>query len=152
MPTPIKDIRVILTDDDEDDQELFRDLLNDLNVHTSLTVATDGEHLLDLLKSFSNAPLPNLLFLDINMPGQNGLDYLHRIKRNKRYYSLPVIIYSTSTAPDDIEKAYLNGADLYLRKDVFFKLPLKTIEELFTNWENLLKKKSRDEFVVKLDP
>lgn len=89
---------ILLADDDNDDCLLFKDALGDLPLATHLTIVRDGEQLMLLLNA--KEELPDVLFLDLNMPRRNGFDCLSEIKENEKLRSLPVIIFSTSFDPD----------------------------------------------------
>ena len=102
-------IRLLLADDDEDDRMFFKDALEELPVKSLLNTVNDGEQLIKLLTS-ETAVLPDLLFLDLNMPRKTGLECLDEIKRNEKLRSLPVIIYSTSLNKEVVDMLYEKGA------------------------------------------
>ena len=101
--------RILLADDDEDDCFFFDKILTGLSVATTLTVVGDGEQLMNLLRQEST-PLPDLLFLDLNMPRLNGLECLTAIKSDERLTHLPVVILSTFIAPEIEAKLHTLGA------------------------------------------
>jgi CheY-like chemotaxis protein len=105
---------IFLADDDEDDRLIFHEAITEINKGVEVVEAGDG---VKLLEKLSNAEkLPNLIFLDLNMPVKNGKDVLRLIKADKRLCNIPVVIYSTSTNPSDIEETYNSGASLYFEK------------------------------------
>src|SRR5690348_3605911 len=91
---------ILLADDDGDDCYLFGDVLNEFDSPTTLTIVRDGEQLMDWL---GRNPMPDLLFLDLNMPRKNGFECLSEIKASATLASLPVIVLSTSSEPDIID-------------------------------------------------
>jgi CheY-like chemotaxis protein len=109
------DIRILLADDDNDDQFLFDIALRELPIRTSLTIVNDGEKLMTYLSVNARA-LPDVLFMDMNMPRRTGLQCLTDIKNNKALRRLPVIAYSTSVHDDTADFLYDNGAHYYIQK------------------------------------
>lgn len=108
-------IHILLADDDKDDSTLFQDVLRELPFSTHLTTVLNGEQLLQLLNE-AGIPLPDVLFLDLNMPRKNGFDCLTEIKRSEKLKFLPVIIFSTSCDPEVVNLLYRHGAQYYIRK------------------------------------
>ena len=115
-----KPMNVLLADDDADDCNFFKNALDALPVSTHLTVVPDGEQLMqlltDALKESDAELLPDVLFLDINMPRKNGLECLYEMKQNKKLKDLPVIIFSTSNSRDKITTLFKTGAHIYIHK------------------------------------
>lgn len=109
---------IFLADDDDDDRFLFQEALNEITLPTKLGSVRDGEQLMDFLAA--NA-LPDVLFLDLNMPRKDGFQCLIEIKKNEKFKKLPVIIFSTSFQPEAVDKLYENGAQYYIRKPSNFE-------------------------------
>jgi len=86
---------ILLLDDDTDDVDLFRDVLDEIPLSTRLEVVNNGVHLLQKLAD-KHAPLPDVIFLDLNMPRENGFECLSEIRKNEKLRDLPVVIYSTT--------------------------------------------------------
>ena len=108
-------LNVLLADDDKDDRFFFDRALKALPIPTQLLTVEDGEKLMDyLVKNFDQ--LPDVLFLDLNMPRKNGSECLEEIKLNDKLKQLPVIIYSTSLHEDVADLLHKNGAHYYIRK------------------------------------
>ena len=112
-------LTIYLADDDIADCLLFKEALDELPVKVSLTTVHDGEQLLDLL-SKKRKPLPDVLFLDLNMPRKNGFAALGQIKRNDKLLDLPVIVYSTANDPARIRMVFRDAAHYYIRKPTKF--------------------------------
>jgi CheY-like chemotaxis protein len=106
---------ILLADDDKDDSILFQDILDELPLSTHLTTVFNGEQLMQLLNE-TKEQLPDVLFLDLNMPRKNGFDCLSEIKDSEKLNSLSVIIFSTSYEPEVVSLLYKNGAHYYIRK------------------------------------
>jgi CheY-like chemotaxis protein len=104
-----------LIDDDSDDIELFNDALTDANQNFFLYSAEDGISALKKLRN-EQFPRPSYIFLDINMPGMGGWEFLSSIKHDDKLKSIPIIMYSTSSHPHDIDKALRGGAIAFFRK------------------------------------
>lgn len=142
------DVRVLLADDDDDDRLLFLDVLKELPRSISLAVAGDGEQLMKMLTE-TGSKLPDVLFLDLNMPLKNGFECLSEIRSNKKLLHLPVIIFSTSSQPSAIEQVYEGGADLYIRKPNDFTQLRRVIEHvLAVNWKKVSTRPPKEEFVL----
>lgn len=118
--TALLPFRILIADDDEDDIQLTRDCFLDNNLHVSIHEVADGQLLLDLLKGKSKATdiavLPQLILLDLNMPRKSGFEALAELKADNKLCRIPVIIFTTSKAPRDIEKAYELGASCFVSK------------------------------------
>src|SRR5687767_4454358 len=106
---------ILLADDDKDDSMLFQDILDELPLSTHLTAVFNGEQLMQLLNN-TKEQLPDILFLDLNMPRKNGFDCLLEIRQTERLQLLPVIIYSTSYEPEIVNLLHKYGAQFYIRK------------------------------------
>lgn len=132
----IKINNVLLAEDDEDDVYLFTTVLAELNQDILVTVTTDG----NLLMAFLNqaTTLPEMIFLDLNMPYKNGFECLSEIRGNEKWNSIKIFVLSTSTQPQHIEDSYKGGADLYLAKPTSYTQFKNMIEKcLVNNWEGL---------------
>jgi len=120
--------RVLLVDDDKDDQIFLREALNELFPNMECIAVNNGKAALDYIEK--NPPPPQYIFLDLNMPYVNGFEFLEEFKKDKPENSTTVYIYSTSSNPRDKEKAKILGADDYITKISDFnmlKIRLKNI-------------------------
>lgn len=112
---------VYLADDDEDDRMLFADAVRRISQSITVDTSNNGEQL--LAKVFAADPLPDVVFLDLNMPRKNGLECLNALRADQKTQQLPVVVISTSSATEIVSKAKLHGADYYIQKpDDFFML------------------------------
>jgi CheY-like chemotaxis protein len=127
--TPDQVWYIFLADDDEDDCLLFQEALNEISFHTRLVTARDGEKLMNQL---GEDGLPDVLFLDLNMPRKDGFQCLLEIKQDEKFKHLPVIIFSTSFQPDAVNTLYENGAQYYVRKPSNFEHFRKVIHYVLT--------------------
>jgi len=103
-----------MAEDDEEDIDLFKNVLADLEVEVNLQVAVNGVELMKMLEE--SVVYPELVFLDLNMPFKNGMLCLQEIKANPKWKNVKVIILSTSSQQDQIKAAYDKGADFYMVK------------------------------------
>jgi response regulator RpfG family c-di-GMP phosphodiesterase len=112
-------LRLLLADDDKDDCFLFEDALREIPIPTNLITAPDGEKLMRILTE-GKTKVPDVVFLDLNMPLKNGFQCLVEIKHNALLKELPVVIFSTFFQDQAIEMLYKNGAHHCMRKPVEF--------------------------------
>ena len=124
----LQHLNLLLADDDIDDCNFFKEALEGLPVSTHLTIVHDGEQLMRLLTKQTIA-LPDVLFLDLNMPRKNGFKCLTEIKLDRKLQHLPVIILSTSFDQEVVNLLYKNGAQYYIRKPADFSQLKKVIQQ-----------------------
>lgn len=118
--------KLLLADDDMDDRLFFEDAIEELFTSYKLSTVTDGVELMEVL--FDNSEqLPDILFLDINMPRKNGCECLAEIKANDMLKEIPVVIFSKSLDMEIVNKLYENGAHYYIRKPGDFNVLKKVI-------------------------
>jgi CheY-like chemotaxis protein len=141
-------LKIIFVDDDEDDHFFFEKALDEIAIPTHLTCFINGEDLMQFL-SKNTLNLPDIIFLDMNMPRKNGLDCLIEIKQNKKLRHIPVIIYSTAYHKDILDCLYENDAFHCIRKSSDSKQTKKALTAVL---ESILKKQnqhpSREEFAL----
>ena len=127
----LKQLNILLADDDIDDCAFFKKALEDFPTSTYFTAVHDGEQLMKQLTNETNE-LPNVLFLDLNMPRKNGFECLKEIKLNKKLKQLPVIIFSTSFEQEVVNVLYENRAQHFIRKPSDFLQFKKIIQQALT--------------------
>jgi CheY-like chemotaxis protein len=137
-------IHVLLTDDDADEVMLFQEAIKEVPFLVELSSAENGY---DLLKALENNQ-PNLIFLDLNMPGKSGKECLQEIRLNPVFQDIPVIIYSTSNNRDDIDTCYNHGANLYIVKPQLFRDIVKALEKVLAIDWNKRSRFSKEQFVI----
>lgn len=143
-----KKFQLLLADDDKDDRFFFERALKKLPISTQLTTVEDGEKLMVYLSG--NTILPDVLFLDLNMPRKNGSECLKEIKENEKLKALPVIMYSTSLHVDIADLLYKIGAHYYIRKGTLEELEKALHSTLTLMVEKQLTRPTRDKFILSL--
>ena len=108
--------QILMADDDADDRFLVQAAFDDNNIPNPVVFFEDGEQLVNFLSEESQVPKPLLIFLDLNMPKKDGREVLKVLRSNSGWNAIPIIIFSTSNAPDDINSAYQLGANCYIIK------------------------------------
>jgi CheY-like chemotaxis protein len=128
-------IHILLADDDEDDRTFFKEAFEEIKIETKVTLVNDGVELMNHLKRNGHKK-PHILFLDLNMPRKNGMECLLEIRNSRNLKDIPIAIYSTSSAEEDIEETFVKGANVYIRKPNDFTELKKILEEVITiNWQ-----------------
>ena len=110
---------VLLVEDNEGDVRLTREALREAGDDVRLSAVTDGEQALAYLRregGFSEAPRPDLVLLDLNLPRKNGVEVLDEMRSDERLASMPVIVLTSSAARQDIEACYARGANAFVVK------------------------------------
>ncbi|HAH25956.1 MAG TPA: response regulator [Prolixibacteraceae bacterium] len=126
---------IVLAEDDEDDRLFFKEALQEIKVKTVIDFVNDGSQLMDYLNQ-PGIRLPHVVFLDLNMPIKSGMECLVEIRRNSRLKDLAIVIYSTSSSEEDIEDAFVNGANIYIKKPNDFSLLKSTLAKVVSlNWQ-----------------
>ena len=127
---------------------LFQDALREVCAHSELIRAMDGQDLMEVLR-VKVPPSPEVIFLDLNMPRKNGFECLMEIRRMEKFRHIPIIIFSTSSQPDIVNKVYQNGASFYLPKpNSYSKLKRSIATVLSINWDDFKGQPSRDRFIL----
>jgi CheY-like chemotaxis protein len=140
----------MLADDDEDDRLFFREAFEEVKINYQYSAFNDGEQLMDYLNTHGN-PLPDIIFLDLNMPRKSGLECLKEIREDERLKKISVAIYSTSSSEQDIEDTFTNGANVYIKKPNDFNMLKKILSDVVhINWQYITDGLSKDSFILSL--
>jgi CheY-like chemotaxis protein len=146
-----KHLKILLCDDDSDDCYFFSEALDTLPNSTQLTTVHNGEQLMQLLTKETNE-LPDVLFLDLNMPRKNGFECLLELKLNETLKQLPVIIFSTSFEQEVVNQLHKNGAQYYIRKPTEFSQLQKLIQLALNLMEQEnISQPTRENFVLTME-
>jgi CheY-like chemotaxis protein len=141
---------ILLADDDEADRLLFTDAFSELKLETVVQTVNNGVQLMEYLQK-KEKPLPQLLFLDLNMPRKNGLQCLMEIRNNEKLKDISVAIYSTSNSEKDIEETFLHGANIYIHKPADFNILKQVLEKAVrTTIQYKDETMNRDNFLLRI--
>lgn len=144
-------LNIMLADDDEDDRLFFTEAFEEVKIKTHITTFNDGVQLMNYLKEITN-PLPDIIFLDLNMPRKSGIECLEEIREDERLRSLSVAIYSTSSSEKDIEDTFIKGANIYIKKPSDFGQLRRILSEVVnTNWQYITNGLNKDSFIMNLE-
>lgn len=136
-PENLRPLHILLVEDNPGDVELTKAALRRCKVSNHLRVADDGEQALEMLRregDAAGAPLPDLVFLDLNMPKKGGLEVLAEMKKDPDLRRIPVVVMTSSKAEEDILRSYDLHANCFVTKPVDleqFRTVVKSIEEFW---------------------
>jgi len=141
-----KTIDILLVEDNPGDARLIKEVLNSNKIYCRLHVVKDGVEAMNFLnrkEEFTDAPRPDLIFLDLNLPRKDGREVLAEVKSDDNLKQIPVVIMTTSQTEEDIFKSYSLHANCYVTKpldlDQFVNV-VKSIEEFWFSLVKLPKK------------
>lgn len=141
-------LHLLLADDDLDDCDFFQEAMDELPYECNLSIVHNGVELMNLLTS-ENSELPNLIFLDLNMPRKSGMECIREIKASDKLSHIPIIIYSTSLDPSVVNELYEIGALHYIQKPAEFACIKKVIEKVLKIFKtDLSPTSSREHFII----
>lgn len=134
-------VTILMAEDDPDDRVTLREAFGEvLRGEVQLHFVENGEELMDVLtrkwnrSDSARSPLPQLILLDLNMPRKDGREALREIKSSPELRRIPVVIWTTSTAPVDIDYCYETGASSYLIKPSGYAELVETVGTLCKYW------------------
>jgi two-component system, chemotaxis family, response regulator Rcp1 len=137
-----KAIEILLVEDNAGDARLAMEALREAKVHNNLNWVTDGVEALAYLRrdgKYANAPRPDLVLLDLNLPRKDGREVLAVVKADEKLRRIPVVILTTSQAEEDILKAYHLNANCYISKPVDLDQFMKVIKTIKEFWLTIVK-------------
>lgn len=124
-------IRVLLVEDNPGDADLTRETLDEGRLHVHIDHALNGE---EALQRLAAPQLPDLILLDLNLPGLSGREVLAAIKGDERLRRIPVVILTSSDAEQDIARSYQLGANCYVNKPVGFEAFQQVVRSVEGFW------------------
>ena len=138
----VKEVEVLLVEDNPGDVRLTIEALKDGKVHNHLNVVGDGEEALAFLRrqgQYANSPRPDLILLDLNLPKKDGREVLMEIKQEEGLKQIPIVVLTTSTAEKDIFKTYELHANCYISKPVDFDQFINVVKSIEDFWFTVVK-------------
>lgn len=128
MNSQIDPLHVLLTDDDQDDRLIFKEILDEMDSDIAVHMVNDGKQLMDYLAN-EKKQIPHILFLDLNMPYMDGIECLKEIRSHEKYSDISIAIYSTSASKKDIDDTFSHGANMYITKPGAYHELKKVLEK-----------------------
>ena len=135
-------IDILLVEDDESDVILTKKSLSKGKLYNSLSVVSDGEQALLFLRQqgeYQNAPRPDLILLDLNMPKMDGRETLKELKADQNLKGIPVVVLTTSDAESDVLQSYDMQASCYITKPVGLVQFTKVVHAIQDLWLAVVK-------------
>jgi len=139
-------IEILLVEDNPGDVELTREALETAKVSNRLHVVEDGADAVDFLfrrGKFSDAPEPDIILLDLNLPTKDGRQVLSEIKTDPNLAQIPIVVLTTSQADEDILRAYQLHANCYITKPIDFNQFLRIVAAIEEFWLSVVKLPSK---------
>jgi CheY-like chemotaxis protein len=139
-------IQVLLVEDSPGDIRLTQEALKDAKIHINLQVVRDGERAMSFLMrkgEYANAPRPDLILLDLNLPKKDGREVLQEIKESQTLKIIPVVILTTSASEADILRSYSLHANCYITKPVSLDGFLTVVKSIEDFWMSVVKLPSK---------
>jgi two-component system, chemotaxis family, response regulator Rcp1 len=130
-------IEILLVEDSPGDVRLTREALKEGRVHNNLSVVVDGEQAMAFLRRqgpYANAPRPDLILLDLNLPKKDGREVLADLKADDGLRAIPVVILTTSKAEEDILRTYQLNANCYVTKPVDLEQFIRVVKAIEDFW------------------
>ncbi len=139
MNRPSSDFHILLVEDSRADAKIIERALKESDVVHRLTVIPDGQHALDYLFALRDEDAgvdrePDLILLDLNLPGLDGCQVLSRIKNDPYLRMIPVVILTTSNREEDVLQTYLAGANTFIPKPAEYPSYRELVATLRTYW------------------
>lgn len=131
---------LLVAEDSNEDFRMLQRLMRRMTVKNPIYRCTTGDEVLDFLYQVGNyqssdlAPRPSVILLDLNLPGIDGRDVLERLKQDKSFKEIPIVVFTTSANPQDIELCYQRGANGYLIKPMDSSELEKTVQAFVEYW------------------
>lgn len=149
MSAAKKEIVILMADDDDDDFLLTRKALKESKLLNTLIRVKDGEELLDYLKrrgpyAGKETARPGVILLDLNMPRKDGREALKEIKSDEQLNDIPVVVFTTSKAEEDVYRSYQLGVNSFITKPVTFEGLISVMKTLGEYWFEIVELPKRN--------
>ena len=140
--SPRRAIEILLVEDNPGDARLTREAFADAIVSNNLSVVGDGEQAMAFLRrqgSYADAPRPDLILLDLNLPRKSGREVLADVKTDPDLLSIPIVVMTTSEAEGDILNSYYHHANAYVTKPVDLDRFIDVVSKIEGFWLTVAK-------------
>jgi two-component system, chemotaxis family, response regulator Rcp1 len=130
-------VEILLVEDNLGDARLTQEALKEGKVYSNLHWAKDGVEALDFLNArgrFVEAPRPDVILLDLNLPRKDGREVLHEIKNDEKLKHIPVVVLTTSKAEEDVLRSYELHANCYVAKPVDLEKFITVVQSIDNFW------------------
>ncbi len=128
---------ILLVEDNRGDADLVRLALEENKIRTNLHVVSDGIEAMAFLRkegTYADAPRPDVMLLDLNLPRKDGREVLAEVKSDDSLKRIPVVVLTTSTQDEDVLRAYNLNANCYVTKPVDFEQFAKVVRSIDAFW------------------
>lgn len=137
----LKAVEILLVEDTESDVRLVQEMFKDMKVANNLWVARDGQEASDFVfqrGKYTDAPRPDLILLDLNLPRKDGREVLNEVKTDPGLKSIPVIVLTSSRAEEDIARAYAGHANSYITKPLELDSFIEVVNKIENYWLSIV--------------
>ena len=137
----VRPIEILLVEDNPGDADLAREALETSKLYNSLHVVGDGEEAMAFLNSqgeYADAPHPDLILLDLNLPKKDGREVLEEIKADENLRRIPVVVLTTSTDEQDVLKTYNLHANCYISKPINLEQFTRVVQSIQDFWFSIV--------------
>jgi len=134
-------IDILLVDDNPADIRLTQEAFKEVKIHSTLHIVRDGAEALSFLQRtdrFSDAPRPDLILLDLNLPKKDGREVLAELKNTPAFKSIPIVILTTSSAEEDILHTYNHHANCYITKPADLDEFIDVVKQIEQFWLSIV--------------
>ena len=142
----LRSLNILLIEDDPGDVELIREALQDSKLLLNLHVTGDGVEAMAYLRRegvYANAPVPDLILLDLNLPKKDGSQVLKEVKSDDKLKMLPIVVVTTSKAEEDIVRSYTLGANCCVTKPVGLDEFMRLVHGISDFWLTIVRLPTR---------
>ncbi|MBU0595587.1 response regulator [Candidatus Bipolaricaulota bacterium] len=140
--TSARPIEILLVEDNEGDARLAGEALMEAKVRNNVSWVSDGAEAMRFLRRegrHASAPEPDVILLDLNLPGMDGREVLTEIKKNKDLHHIPVVVLSSSSDDEDVARSYDLHANCYITKPIDLDQFLKVVRAIEDFWFSIVK-------------
>jgi len=140
-------VEVLLVEDDPGDVLMTREAFDDYKINNTLHVVDNGVDAVSFLRregEYTDAPIPDLILLDLNLPRMDGREVLAEVKNDPRLCSIPVVVLTTSQAEEDVLRSYQLHANAYVSKPVDFEQFINVVRQIDDFFVTVVRLPGRD--------